>query len=214
MDPLRQAARDLRQFLALGYPRQACLSLVGDRHGLDADQRHLLRRGVFAPAKAQARRARLLGPDQVAGQPWGLDGHNLLITLETALKGGTLVLADDGVMRDIAGRGRAFRPGPATQAALELLMGALAPAAAVFIYLDAPLSGSGQLAAHLRRELAARGLTGDAQAVPVPERQLVIHPGPVASSDSALLDQVAQPFDLAGRIIRGLTPPPAWEELS
>jgi hypothetical protein len=190
------------------------LQLVGDRYALSAERRHVLRRGVFAPASAAARRQRLLPLAALAGREVALDGHNQLITLETALAGGVLLLADDGVVRDIAGRGRGYSPGVHTWGAAGLLLQALARAARVFIYLDAPLSRSGELAQELRRLLAEAGLAGDAWAVPVPERQLLVHAGPVASSDSALLDQVAQPLDLAGAIILDLQPPVALERMS
>ncbi len=214
MSALREAAADLRHLLGRGYPRQRCLALVGDRYALTAAQRHLLRRGVLAPQVAEARRRRLLPLAALEGRAVALDGHNQLITLETALLGGVLVLADDGVVRDIAGRGRGYAPGAPTEAAAGLLLKYLAPAARVDIYLDAPLSRSGELAARLRQLLAKAGLAGDAQAVAVPERLLLAHAGPVASSDGAVLDSVAQPLDLAGNIIREMQPPRSLEILS
>lgn len=207
MTDLLRAAEELRYLLGRGYPRERCLGLVGDRHALDAGQRHLLRRGVVAPELAAARRARLLPLKALAGRAVALDGHNQLITLETALAGGVVLLADDGVVRDIAGRGRGYAPGPHSEAAAGLMLQALAPAARVEIYLDAPLSKSGELAARLRELMAQARLTGDAQAVAVPERLLLAHQGPVATSDGHLLDQLLEPLDLAGAIIRQLLPP-------
>jgi hypothetical protein len=213
--PLRQAARDVRHLLARGYPRELVLKLAGDRWGLDAAGRHLLRRGAFAPPEARARAARLLGLAELAGQAVGVDGHNVLLTLEAALAGRPLVAADDGVVRDISGLGRHHRPGPGTTRAARLMAGALARAGAAEarVWLDAPLAKSGELAAEVQGFLAAAGLAGAARAVPVPERELARHSGPVATSDSALIDQVAAPVDLAGCIIRGMAPPPRLEAL-
>jgi hypothetical protein len=191
------------------------LKLAGDRWGLDAAARHKLRRGAFAPHTARRRAARLLGLAELAGRPVGVDGHNVIITLEAALAGAALVAADDGVVRDISGRGRSHRPGPRTTRAAELMLAALARAGAseARIWLDAPLARSGELAAEVRALLAAAGLAGEARAVPVPERLLTAHAGPVATSDGALLDSVAEPVDLAGCIIRGMDPPPGLEAL-
>ena len=175
---LLAAAADMRFLLGRGYPRERVLTLVGDRHALRAPERELLRRGVFAPQAARARKKRLLGISRIRGQRVALDGHNLLLTLEAALKGGRLVLGDDGVVRDISRQGRNHRPGPLTLKATGLILDALRPAGEILFYLDAPLSKSGQLAAQLRGLLAQAGLKGDAQAVPVPERQLVVHSGP------------------------------------
>ena len=215
-DASAQAAADARYLLSRGYPRERVLRVVGDRWELDADHRHLLRRGVFAPAEAMARKERLLDLNACQGRAVGVDGHNVLITLETALSGGRLITADDGVIRDIAGQGRNHRPGPSTQQAVQVMIGALnkAKPASVEIYLDAPLSKSGELAAKLRVILTQAGLSGNAQAVAVPERQLVEHEGPVATSDSALIDQVAEPIDLAGIIIRSLDPKPVLKNLT
>jgi hypothetical protein len=215
-DALVQAAADARYLLSRGYPRERVLRVVGDRWELDAERRHLVRRGVFAPDQAGARKDRLLGLDHCQGRAVGIDGHNVLITLETALGGGRLILADDGVIRDIAGRGSNHRPGPATEEAARLVLKTLnkARAASVHFFLDAPLSKSGELAAALRGMLAQAGLKGDAQAVAVPERRLHEHQGPVATSDSVLIDQVAEPMDLAGIIVLTLDPKPELEKLT
>lgn len=186
---------------------------MGDRHGLDAQARQLLRRGVFAPAVARARRARLLTLADVAGREVAVDGHNALITLESALRGAPLVLGDDGVVRDTAGAGANHRPTAATLRAARLLLVALRPAASVTLLLDAPISQSGELAARLRALLAELGVSGQARAVPVPERELATHQGPVATSDSQLLDAVAQPLDLAGAVIMTMNPAPALARL-
>lgn len=59
-------------------------------------------------------------------------------------------------------------------------------------------------------------LVGDRYALPAQERCLLgrgvlapalAHAGPVASGDGALIDQVAQPLDLAGAIIQQIFPP-------
>ena len=211
---LGAAAAELRFLLGRGYPRARCLGLVGDRHALDATQRDLLARGVFAPAQAAARRRRLLGPADCAGRVVAVDGHNQLITLETALAGGRLLWADDGVVRDIARAARSHRPGPLTLAAAGLILDALAGAVGVRFLLDAPLAMSGELAAGLRALMARRGQAGGAAAVANPDQELIAHPGPVASGDSIIIDRAAQPLDLSGTIILGMKPRPALEALA
>jgi len=214
-DELAAAASDLRYLLGRGYPRRRALELVGERYQLPEQRRRLLQRGACAPATARRRRARRLGAAELAGARVGIDGHNVLITLESALTGRTLLLADDGWLRDIAELGRHHRPGQQTRRAARLMLDYLAGAGAagVELYLDAPLPQSGELAAWLREEIARRGLAGGAWAVPVPEKPLAAHNGPVAGSDSVLIDLVARPVDLAGLIITQLDPPPRVERL-
>jgi hypothetical protein len=203
---LKEAVADFRHLLARGYPRTAALTLVGNRYALDHTARQLLHRGVFGPAAAAARRAKLRLLPEVAGSPLGLDGHNVLITLECALRRLPLVAADDGFIRDVGQISRSFKPSPETDRVLALLLDyltALPWTDPVAVFYDAPLSRSGELARSTAAAAAARGLNLTAAAVPVPERELQDFPGPIATSDTALIEAHAVVVDLAGEIIRG-----------
>ncbi len=201
---LKEAARDLRHLLARGYPRGASLALVGNRYALDLTARQLLHRGVFAPVEAAARRAKLRLIKDLAGQPLGVDGHNILITLECALRGLPLVAADDGFIRDVGQVSRAFRPSAETDKVLNLLAAYLAKhqVGPLSVFYDAPLSFSGELARRTTELWAARGLFVRAAAVPVPERELANFKGPICTSDTGLMAAHSEVVDLAGEIIR------------
>ena len=201
---LLPAAADFRFLLARGYPRQGALTLVGNRYALNHTARQLLHRGVFAPAVAAARRTKLRLLADLLGQPLGVDGHNVLITLECAARCLPLVAADDGWIRDVGQVSGAFQVSPATDRVLSLLAAYLAgrPVGPVQVFYDAPLSKSGELARRTQEVWAARGLNVTAWAVPVPERELAGFPGAVATSDTAVIDAHAPVVDLAGEIIR------------
>ena len=201
---LSQAAADLRYLLSRGYPRKSGLDLVGNRYQLDHTARQILHRGVFAPDAARARRAKLRLLRAAAGRALGLDGHNVLITLECALRRLPLVAADDGFIRDVGQVSRHFRASPETEQALLLLADYLEQhqSGPVSVFYDAPLSLSGELARHTRELWTSRGLTVAAAALPVPERELLTFPGPIASSDTHLIDAREEIIDLAGEIIR------------
>jgi hypothetical protein len=200
---LHQAAADFRYLLNRAYPRAASLSLVGNRYNLPRAARQLLHRGVFADTVAQARRAKLKPLCALAGQPLALDGHNVLITLESALQGRVLVAADDGFIRDIAQISRAYRDSPATRQALTLIATYLSRRrpGLLTILFDAPMKKSGELAEQTRQILAAQGINADTRAVPVPERELLVFAGAVATSDTHLIDAKDLIVDLAGEII-------------
>jgi|UniRef100_A0A7C5EKG5 hypothetical protein len=206
---LLQAAADFRYLLNRGYPREASLTLVGNRYDLDRTSRQLLHRGVFAQEVAQARRARLRPLEELAGRALALDGHNVLITLESALRGLPLVLADDGFIRDVAAISRAYRGSAATSRALELLAAYLArhQVGPLTVLYDAPLKKSGELARLTAKVLSARDLFVTSRAVPVPERELLAFPGPVATSDTHLIDLKDLVVDVAGEIIRTVLHP-------
>jgi hypothetical protein len=209
---LKEAAADFRFLLARGYPRRAALTLVGNRYRLEEVPRRLLHRGVFAPEVAAARRAKLQRLADLPGQPLALDGHNVLITLECALRKLPLVAADDGFVRDVGEVSRAFKVSLETDRVLTLLADYLAEhrAGPLEVFYDAPLSWSGELAWRTVELWAARGLTVEAAAVPVPEQVLAAFPGAVATSDTALIDAHEPVVDLAGEIIRQN---PAWRLL-
>lgn len=202
-EELREAAEDLRLLLNRGYPKDASLQLVGNRYNLDRDDRHLLRRGVFPPARAGERNAKRVSLAKLKGNGLTIDAHNCIITLESALKGKTILLADDGFIRDISGVSGGYKETPDTKEALEMILGLLgeaAPAETRFL-LDAPISGSGELAARIRGMMREGGIKGDASAVKVPEHIMAGYHGIIASSDTAVIDQAEQVFDLAGYLI-------------
>jgi hypothetical protein len=201
---LWKAAEDLRFLLNRGYPRDASLQLIGNRYNLDHDHRHLLRRGVFASSIAEQRKNKKISLEEIRGKAVAIDGYNCLITLESALKAKAILLADDAFIRDISGVSGTYRESPETTQALGLLIDLLVaadPSECLFL-LDAPISGSGKLAARIRGLMAERDLSGDALAVKVPEQIMVGYQGIIATSDTALIDQSAQVFDLAGHLIK------------
>ena len=201
---LKEAAPDFRYLLARGYPRAAALAWVGNRYRLDRTARQILHRGVFAPDAARARRAKLRLLRDLAGQPLGIDGHNVLITLECAVRKLPLAAADDGFIRDVGQVSRAYQASPETEQALVLLGDYLVwqQGGPVSVFYDAPLSRSGELARRTRELWAERGLAVTAAAAAVPERELLALNSPIASSDTALIDQGTIMADLAGEIIR------------
>jgi hypothetical protein len=201
---LREAAEDLRYLLNRDYPRDASLQLVGNRYNLDHDHRHLLRRGVFPASVAGQRRSKKVSLEEIRGKGLAIDGYNCLITLESALKAKAILLADDGFIRDISGVSGGYKAAPETEEALRLIIDLLlagGSAEALFL-LDAPISGSGELAARIRDLMKECGLLGDARAVKVPEQLMAGYKGIIASSDTAVIDQSERVFDLAGHLIK------------
>ncbi|WP_168719440.1 DUF434 domain-containing protein [Thermosulfurimonas marina] len=205
METFRKAARDLAWLLDRGYPERASLKLVGDRYGLSSRQRALLLRAVVPEPRASFRRKKKVPARALRGRKVTVDGYNVLATLVHGLEGRTLVLARDGFVRDAEGAGRRLRLAPRLPEALELLREFFRryPPAYLGLYLDAPVSGSGELAAHLRKTLLqALALPGEVLALPEAERR-VLSGEVVCTADGALLDEAPAVFDLAGHLLRG-----------
>jgi len=202
-EELWEAAEDLRYLLNRGYPRDASLQVVGNRYNLTRDYRHLLRRGVFPTTIAEERRGKRVSLKEIRDKGLAIDGHNCIITLESALKGKPILLADDAFIRDIAGVSGGYRESTETGQALGLIMDLLrsvAPHEVCFL-LDSPISGSGELANRIRGLMKEGGIRGDASAVKVPERIMADYAGICASSDTAVIDHAEGVFDLAGHLI-------------
>ena len=205
-DRLHLAAADFLYLLDRGYPRSASLQLVGNRYNLDRLHREVLHRGIFAREEAKQRRERLVGPEKLVDRKLLVDGHNVIITTESRFAGRQLIASNDGLIRDVAGISHRYRISSLTHEAIDHIFRLLHrhPPLETIFFLDAPIRQSGELAAILRSGLKSWNLTGDAQALKVPEKQLIGGKGVMASSDSAILDGVKQAFDLAAAVIKSL----------
>jgi len=210
---LREGASDLRYLLGRGYAKPGALKLVGDRFQFVKRQRQLLFRSVMPPQEADAIRRRTVKPEAVSGNPLLVDGHNALITTETALAGGLLIRCDDGFLRDIAERHGSYRQSPHTGEAISFIRKALeelSPARVSFFF-DRPIPFSGLLAKRVREALGAEVSVEVAASADgalkdeLPREANAI----VATSDSALLLSCPRVFDLTGYVV-GRFVPSAW----
>lgn len=200
---LYQAAIDYYFLQNRLYPRKAALEWVGNRFGLVARERELLHRGVFSQAEALSRRNKKRGAAGLRGQWLVVDGHNVQITVESAILGRPLLKANDGAVRDVAGLSARYRLSETSELALDMILHYLAsfrPARVDFLY-DAPMSQSGMLARSCRRRISSLGLDGDARTVAVPEREMAYAECIVAGSDRAVLDACGRWIDLAHEVI-------------
>ena len=200
---LQQAAIDFHYLLNRGYPRKTSLELIGNRYDLSFDQRHLLHRGIFSDSDAVARRKKIVSLQRLRNRKVAIDGHNVLITIEAALSGRPLILSNDGLIRDISGLSARFKKTSVSDKAIHLILNVLKrskPFHVLFLF-DAPISKSGLLAYGVREQLMKDHLPGDALAVRVPEKILLGFTGIVVTSDTAIIDQSREVFDLAGYII-------------
>ncbi len=211
LEDLQEAAIDFHYLLNQGYPRKTSLEIVGNRYNLSFDQRHLLHRGIYSDSDAKARRKKKVPLQKLRDKKIAIDGHNVLITIEAALSGRPLILSNDGFIRDISGLSGNFKMTDISGKAIHLILDALKktkPSHVLFLF-DAPISKSGLLAYEVREQLRNDDLPGDAMAVKVPEKILLGFKGIVATSDTAIIDQSAEVFDLAGHIVKDRIKPPS-----
>jgi hypothetical protein len=201
--PLQHAALDFFFLQNRAYPRRSGLEWVGNRYRLPHLERQLLHRGVFSQGHAIQRLAKR--SRAVAWQKEWLvvDGHNVQITVESSLIGRPVLRANDGVIRDLAGQSAKFHMTETSWQAMELVfrfLNTFRPFRTLFLF-DAPISQSGILAQVYQKRMGVLGLSGDARAVPVPEREFCYEQAIVASSDQAVMEKASRWVDLASLVL-------------
>jgi hypothetical protein len=203
---LKNAAQDYRFLRDRGYPERGSLKLVGDRWRLSAVERNCLFRGVVPRQASELRRRKIVPPAELADQPLGVDWFNVLITVESYLKGKAVFISDDGILRDSAGIHGSYRTGPVTRRAQQAILQALTGLRlrSADFFLDAPISFSGHLAQELRQELGSLLPVPTAvEVMPSADFPLKSFRGVVASSDSVVMDSAGRIFDLPRHVLEG-----------
>jgi hypothetical protein len=201
----QEAIADYRFLKNRGYPDKAALKLVSDHFRLSALERNCLFRAVFAVEDCERRRAKLVHASALSGRELGVDWYNVLITVESYLKGFPVFLADDGLARDSSGIHGSYRPSKVTPAAVGKILTALAnlKPGRLDLFLDAPISFSGVMADSLRERLAALHIAFAVEVHPSADYPLKSFLGVVASSDSSIIDRegVQEVLDLARYVL-------------
>jgi hypothetical protein len=206
---LQEATADYVMLLSKGYAAASSLKLVGDRYGLRQRQRLAVMRSGCSRQQADARKRRRARVEEPVGRSIGIDGYNVLITLESALGGGVLLRGADGCVRDLASIHGTYRRVEETAEAIELAGGMLNKwqfSGALWL-LDTPVSNSGRLRALMSRIAAENGWTWSVELCINPDAELMEDRAEIiATSDSAVLDGCGAWIDLAGEIIAAAVP--------
>ncbi len=208
---LRRAVDDLSWLLTQGYAVKASLKIVGDRYSLRDRQRKALQRCAASDSACFERREKELPLAGLRGETMVVDGYNVLLTLEAALSGGLLLLARDGVMRDLAAMSAHYRRVEVTRDAVELLADFFSQAecSQVVWYLDRPVSNSGRLKRLIQSIVADRTPTWRIDLTDRTDSLLAQSPHVVASADSAVIDGSRRWFNLARTVVQEGAPE-AW----
>jgi len=208
---LRQAVADLSWLKGRGYSPKAALKLVGDRHALRDRQRRALQRCAASDQECAARAARCVPVEALSGETVIVDGYNVILTLEAALSGGILLLARDGVLRDLASLSAHYRRLAVTRPAVDILVQALdeSQVGHVECLLDRPISNVGRLRKLIEDIADQAGTPWRVRLSSRTDRDLKRSAHIVASADSAVLDASARWVNLARWLVESRLPE-AW----
>lgn len=211
---LQEAQADAAYLLNRGYELERAVSFVGDRFQFSARQRMALIRATSSRCDIALRRKKEITGSLSRKTLW-LDGFNVVIPLEAALSGSTVLLCMDGTARDLCGLHGSYRLIDKTDLALALLFDALArlaPERAVFV-LDAPVSNSGRLAQHIRSFAQGCGFPAEATLVPNADA-LLWDKDCVATGDAIILNRCGGWVNLCRDIIETALPGFRFTDLS
>ena len=200
---MKDAICDLRYLLERSYRRSTAVKVVGDRYRLSREERNLLLRCVYPRAEAEMHRKKLLTAGEVKGQTLVVDGYNVLITVESWLRGKPCIACDDGFVRDVSGVYGKHRHTEVTDTALENIfqaLGELSPAMVRFIF-DSMVSFSGMLCSYINSRAREVELDIEARTSRTPDAELAANRDIICTSDMAIIARVQRVFDLAGYVI-------------
>jgi hypothetical protein len=205
---LRVATQEICWLLDRGYALRSALALVGDRHRLVQRQRLAIARCACSAEQRDRRSAHRVEPTALADRELWIDGYNLLITVESALAGGVILLGRDGCCRDMASVHGTYREVAETMCAAELIGMAAATwkIAKCRWLLDRPVGNSGRLKATLDHVAERFGWRWAVSLETNPDRMLGDTSAIVASSDSVVLDRCDRWCDVAREIVMRSTP--------
>jgi len=200
---LQDATSDLKFLLNRGYQKRMALDFVGNHYLLDKEERNFLQRTVFSHEKSQDRKNRLVPLCKIKGKTLLIDGYNVLITIESIfLSDGSVVICDDGVLRDVNAVFGKYKFKKNTENVINSIIALIKiyqPQMVRFSY-DSQVSYSGELSKLTEQILKTHELSGSAETAPNVDYQLVklSHDtdGVVATSDGIIIDKVQQVLDI------------------
>ncbi len=181
-------------------------------------ERNALFRGVMPTSACEARKRKIVTVDEVSGESLGLDWYNVLITVESYLRGMPLFISDDGITRDSSATHGSYRRSALTdraQSAIMETLSSLRPGRLDF-FLDSPIAFSAEMAAELRGRLANLSIPTAVALERSADFPLKFYHGIVASSDSVILDSARRICDLPRCVLesRFRFTPPSLPDLS
>ncbi len=197
---LKEAVCDLSCLLRRGYKVSPAMTFVGNHYQLIERERLAI---AHVASDAQSR-GEPLAFEALKDQHLCIDGFNLLITLETALGGGIILVGMDGCYRDIASIHGSYSFREETRTAITLVLQTLKKAkiAKARWLFDRPVSNSGRLAALVNELSLEMALPSEAYTAERVDTRIKACDGVAVTTDSDILIHAARWFDLAGHIIK------------
>ncbi len=219
MTAFAEGLSDYRYFKNRGYPYKSVLKIIGDRYRLSKLQRNCLFRGVIETDACVKTRQKTVRPEDLDAETLGIDWFNVIITVESYLKGYPVFLSDDGIVRDSSGVHGSYTTSDITVRAIDEIIKSLNELriSKFEAFIDSPISHSGDIAGDLRTSaLKDSRKPFDIHVVRSADYPLKTYEGIVASSDTIVIEHSNSVLDLARYVLakRFNYDPPELEGLS
>ena len=201
-----KAVTDIRYLLDRGYPRKGAITFVCNHYRLDIKWRYVFTRVVFGRDTIKSRREKTVKCEDLKGEVVLVDGYNVLIGVESALKGEPVYLCDDGFLRDIRGVFRNYRCSGLTERAMDEILGVFTgftPSRVEFLF-DSQISKSGEMARWVEKKLKYVGLNGGARTSRHVDYDLKQSNGIIATADGSIIDEVAKAVNIQACVLEQL----------
>ena len=215
-ESLRSAVSEHSWLLTHGYAGASALKLVGDRYDLTVRQRMAVRRSSCSDERLQRRTSACVSLAEAVQRALAIDGYNLLITIESALSGGLVLIGRDGCYRDLASVHGTYRKVEETAPAVELIVEFLTAGGVTDVdwFLDKPVSNSGRLKALIADVVNSSSNEAGARRWNItladsPDAMLSEYSGLIVTTDSAVLDRSGSWVNLAAEMVATRVPD-AW----
>lgn len=203
---LRQTQEELLYLLEHNYPIKSASTFIGNHYMLSERQRMAIVRATATQKILEERNIKKV-TGNLQGESVYLDGLNIIITLEVALAGSTLIRCMDQTIRDLAGLRGTYRLIDDTDKAIFLIGDKLKEMQiqeAVF-YLDAPVSNTGRLKQRIQELLAEYPFLIRVELVINADVMLKKQKN-VITSDAIILNTCESFINLTAEIIRAKLP--------
>lgn len=208
-DKLQKAAYDLRFLINRNYRKKGALQFVANRYILDKNERNYLARSIFSNLISKERQEKMLDISKIKGQLLLVDGYNVLITVESIYNEDydSIVLCDDGVIRDLNAVFGKYKLSNATEMALNKILDLISlysPSCTCFFF-DSPVSFSGKLAGVTKRIIGEHNMRGSVCLSKTVDAEIIklsqLKNGIAATGDSVIIDKVGRFVDIPRYIL-------------
>ena len=206
---LREAAYDLRFLLNRDYRKKGALQFVANKYLLNKDERNYLARSIFPDLISKERQEKIIDISKIEGQLLLVDGYNVLITVESLYHEDydSIVLCDDGVIRDLNAVFGKYKLNNATEMAINkilALVNSYGPSFTCFFF-DSPVSFSGKLAGLTKKIMGEYNVHGNVCLSKTVDTEIMrlsnLKNGIVATGDSVIIDKVDRVLDIPHYIL-------------